>query len=405
MDKSTSLTPEVINSLFQSACEFHQEGKLKEAKSLYIQLLECIDAPLLHYNLGLVYYSSDHFELAYGSFKNAHDNNPQDQDTIFNLALSQKQCGRVEDAIESYLKLLDLESNNIDALYNLAGCYREQRCDDQAIAFYTKVLELEPNHQSATSNLAYMYQLTGNTKQAIFHYHKLLALAPGDEAAIHMLSSLSGTTPDAPPEEYIRHLFDSYSDHYEESLVQNLRYNVPLQLRKQLNQLPGRPETFTHGIDLGCGTGLSGSAFKDIITVLDGVDISEKMIALAKMKTFYHSFSVGSIATILRQTPIKYDFILAADVFSYLGNLRETFQLIARCTLPDAYFLFSTESQSKANYSLRSTGRYAHADSYIRQLAEEFHWEIVSQEPTDLRMEKDDWISGDLWIMRKVNRG
>lgn len=401
MDNSSSLTPEVIHSLFQSACQFHQEGRFEEAKSVYLQLLEHIDAPLLHYNLGLIYHSTQETELACDCFEHAHAGNPEDTDSLFNLALCQKNCGKFAKATESYLKLLDFDPHNIDALYNLAGCYREQRKDEQAIALYLKVLQLAPEHHSATSNLAYMYQLTDNTEQAIRYYQKLLELAPDNEAAGHMLASLLGTSSLAPPESYVRNLFNNYSDHYEESLVKNLQYDVPLQLRQHFNTLQVNTKSFKYGIDIGCGTGLSGLAFKDIVTVLDGVDISEKMIALAEGKCIYRSLVVSSIASALRQTVQTYDFVIAADVFAYLGDLEETFQLLSACTQPGGHFFFSTESGNTAGYSLRSSGRYTHGTEYIYALARKFGWLVELQQSTNLRMERGGWVIGNLWILRK----
>lgn len=402
MDTATLLTPEVINDLFQSACQLHQDGRLDEAKAIYHELLDHIDAPLLHYNLGLIYYAQEEMGSALACFEHALAGNPEDTDSLFNLALCQKNCGRLEEASRSFMKLLDQDPNNVDTLYNLASCQRERRNDEEAIALYLKVLELAPDHRSATSNLAYMYQLTDDTARAIHYYQKLLELTPGHAAAKHMLASLLGNTPDSPPESYVRDIFDNYSDHYEESLVKNLQYNVPEQLRKHFNQLPNVPARFSHGIDLGCGTGLSGIAFNDIITILDGVDLSEKMLALAKEKQIYHSLVVGNISDALKGTNSTYDFAIAADVFAYFGNLHETFRLLSACTSPGSVFCFSTEAGSEERYALRPSGRFSHGHQYIRDLAAEFRWSIELQESTNLRMERGGWVSGYLWILRKI---
>lgn len=401
MDQSTSLTPEKINTLFQVACDLHQENKLGEAQAIYLQLLEHIDVPLLHYNIGLVYYSLEQFKEARNSFSKAHHGCPDDVDILFNLALSQKSCGNIEDAITMYCKLLEIEPRDIDTLYNLAGCYREQRYDEMAIASYHEVLKLAPDHKSATNNLAYMYHLTGNREQAIVYYQNLLKLAPDHEPAEHMLSSLLGSTPDAPPESYLIHLFDNYSEHYEESLVQKLNYSVPEQLRNILDQIEACPSRFPNGIDLGCGTGLSGLAFQDIVEVFEGVDISVKMVTLAKSKGVYSYVHTGTIESRLSLTPDRYDFILAADVFSYMGNLSKTFQLISKCSNSQCYFLFSTESDDIRDFTIRPTGRYAHGHAYIYEIAKTYNWEILLQQQANLRKEKGDWIRGDLWILRK----
>lgn len=402
MNNSAPVTPEMINSLFQSACQYHQEGLLDEAKAVYLNLLVHIDAPLLHYNLGLIHYTQQDLETACRYFECAYAGNPEDADSLFNLALCRKDCGKLEEAADSYLKFLALDPVSVDALYNLAGCYREQRNDEQAITCYLKVLELAPEHKSATSNLAYMYQLTDEPVRAIHYYQRLLELAPGNEAARHMLDSLLGRAPESPPESYIRDLFDNYSNHYEESLVTNLQYTVPQQLRALFDQLRTASARFDHGLDLGCGTGLSGAAFKDIVTSLDGIDLSAKMIAYAKAKGIYRSLTVGTIASALKPAAGPYDFILAADVFAYVGDLAETFRLLSVCTGSSGIFCFSTETGTCATYSLRPSGRFAHSPEYIFRLAKEHGWAVELQQSTDLRLEKGGWVQGNLWIMQKM---
>ena len=56
----------------------------------------------------------------------------------------------------------------------------------------------------------------------------------------------------------VRELFDDYADTFDDDLVNGLRYDVPNLLRKQI------PDAhFKRCLDLGCGTGLSGVAFRD----------------------------------------------------------------------------------------------------------------------------------------------
>jgi hypothetical protein len=57
----------------------------------------------------------------------------------------------------------------------------------------------------------------------------------------------------------VRELFDEYADTFDDELVNGLRYDVPNLLRKQIP--PGA--LFKRCLDLGCGTGLSGVAFRD----------------------------------------------------------------------------------------------------------------------------------------------
>jgi predicted TPR repeat methyltransferase len=401
MNVSNQVNPEKITELFQSACQFHQDGKLQEAKSIYVELLDYVDSPLLHYNLGLVHYDLEEKDIALMWFDSAAERQPDDCDSLFNLGLCQKQCGKIAEAVITYQKVLTLDPENIDTMYNLAGCYRDLRCDEEAINAYHNVLDCDSNHVSAINNLAYMYQLTGNTTSAIHYYKRLLSFEPDREAARHMLASLEGITPDSPPESYVREVFDNYSERYEESLVKHLEYSVPVKLRRLLNSIPALPQQFNHGIDLGCGTGLSGDAFHDITKIFTGIDLAPKMIEQSKQKNIYTDLHSANIIDFLRSSDMTYDFIVAADVFIYLGNLLEVFQLAADHTQPDAIFCFSTETEHGQSFSLGKTGRYAHSHDYIKDLALGTGWQIERTESTNLRKERASWVIGTLWILRR----
>jgi hypothetical protein len=57
MSKPLQTSPDEFNQLFVKAVEDHQNGSLDLAQSGYLHLLDYFpEAPLLHYNLGLVYY-------------------------------------------------------------------------------------------------------------------------------------------------------------------------------------------------------------------------------------------------------------------------------------------------------------------------------------------------------------
>ncbi len=400
MSSSAPINPDQINTMFTTACEAHMEGRLKEAKQLYHELLSFIDAPLLHYNLGLVYYDSEEYLTALEHFENAVKGDPNDMDSLFNLALCNKKCSRINVAIELFKILLTRDTDNIDAIYNLAGCYREIRHDSEAIEAYLKVLKLSPDHSSATSNLAYMYHLTRQTDLAIQYFEKLLILEPNHEAAKHMLASLQGDTPEAPPESYVKEVFDNYSERYEKSLLEELNYSVPNELRKCLDSTIHKDNTFTSGLDLGCGTGLSGEAFTDIIASFEGIDLSEKMIEVAREKNIYSALYSGNIVDYLKSTNQKYDFFIAADVFIYLGDLKDVFSSAKNIAAENAVFCFSTESTEESSFQLQLSGRFAHSPQYITEIVKETGWNVILKQQANLRKEKGQWITGVLWILR-----
>jgi predicted TPR repeat methyltransferase len=401
MHKPAQPSNEELNQLFVKASEDHQNGLLDSAGSGYLRLLDYFpEAPLLHFNLGLVYYEQGEYEHGRDSFARAADLNPEDMDILFNLGLTQKKSGDPEGAIVSYKRILETDPKSIDTLYNLAGCYKDSGQHPLAIKTYLEVLRFAPDHLPANSNLAFVYHLTGESGRAVYYYQKVLDLKPDHQAAKHMLAALTGSETTSSPESYVRGVFDNYSLHYEKSLIIELEYCVPATIRGLLDKGPEWKKAYNLGLDLGCGTGLGGQALRDMVGVFDGVDLSEKMIALAAAKKLYRNLYPGNIVNFLNSTKESYDFYLAADVFAYVGDLAETFFLLRERAHRDVLFCFSTENLYGSGYRLQQTGRFAHAPSYIEEVARTTGWKVTVNERTSLRKEKGRWVEGNLWFLQ-----
>jgi predicted TPR repeat methyltransferase len=389
-----------VNTLFSEACTAQAEERFFEAREKYLLLLEYFpEATVLHYNLGLVYYTLQEYEEALREFSLALASQPEDGDILFNLALCRKKTGGTQEAITTYLKLLEITPDSTDCWYNLAGCYRDLHDDRQAVSCYRRVVDLDPEYLPALSNLAYLHHRAGETETAEACYRRLLAARPDDQSAQYMLASLLGAPLDRAPDDYVRNFFDSYAEGFEESLVAGLGYDNPRQLYGCFAQCPGRKPTYDRGLDLGCGTGLSGLAFQDCVGALDGVDLSGNMLQQAARKECYTVLYQDSISNFLRTTTETYDLFLATDVFIYVGELREIFTDLRTIARPEAFFCFSTEHLAAEGYQLQQTGRFAYSSDYIRSVAAATGWRVVAEEPTRLRKEREQWLEGELWVL------
>ncbi|MDD2465848.1 MAG: tetratricopeptide repeat protein [Desulfobulbus sp.] len=392
----------VINQTFVMACQAHSEGRLQEALEAYLELIVHVPvSALLRYNLGLVYYELERFVEALRSFTLANSLIPDDIDTLFNLALCHRKNGDSAAAIANYEQVLVLAPNHVDSLYNLGGCYQHLHQDHAAGDYYRQVLALVPDYLSALNNLAYLHHRAGETQEAIALYARVLELRPEDEPVRYLLAALLGAPLEQAPDDYVRAFFDTYAEDFERSLVEDLGYDNPRRLFECLCHTKAiSAASYAHGLDLGCGTGLSGLAFKERVTVLDGVDLSAAMLHQAADKGCYHCLSQDSIDHFLHSTDEHYDFFLATDVFIYVGALESIFTMAHEHARPGALFCFSTEYLADEGFRLLPTGRFAYSSTYIQQLASSTGWNILSEEPTRLRRERDAWISGELWIFQ-----
>ena len=95
----------------------------------------------------------------------------------------------------------------------------------------------------------------------------------------------------------------------------------------------------------------------------------------------------------------SFDLFLAADVFVYIGDLSDIFKLVKEKASPGALFLFSTELADQ-EFSLKTTGRYGHAESYIRNLAQKNSMSVINVSPANIRKEKGEWIAGNLYMLQ-----
>ena len=77
------------------------------------------------------------------------------------------------------------------------------------------------------------------------------------------------------------------------------------------------------------GTGLIGKEVYSDQIILDGVDISKKMLEKANTKKIYNRLFHNDIEQHLSKTRLDYDLYIAADVFIYIGDLDPVFKIFS----------------------------------------------------------------------------
>jgi len=391
-------------SLFNRTFDLKEDRKYHEAEEIYQHLLiHNKDNWYLHFNLGLLLLETNRSEEALNHFLSAVSLNSSSNDLYYHLALCQKSCGYNQPAVASYHRALELDPDDTESLYNLAACYHDLEQLEEAITTYKRLLRVVPDHQSALNNIAYILHKTGQFAKAKAYYKKLLIVNPAHASADHLFAALSGERRSTMPLSYIQEVFDSYSSVYERSLVDQLDYNLPKHLQALVAELSGK-HLFRRILDLGCGTGLVGEVFNNSTATLDGVDLSSKMIAIAAGKGIYDQLVTADIESALDTfRDESYDLVLAADVFSYVGEIGEILGMTYRIGRPDCFFCFSVEDLDNhaADMVLLESGRFAHSNRYIKQAAVAAGWHLIHAETVKLRRERDGWITGAVYAMKK----
>ena len=208
------------------------------------------------------------------------------------------------------------------------------------------------------------------------------------------------------PEEYVVGLYSTFAARFDDLLVGQLAYKTPDHLRQLVNEaVPIDSGVWApRAADLGCGTGLSGAAFRDCVQKLVGVDLSPEMISKAAERNCYERLVQGDVTSIL-SPDAGYSLIFACDVFVYLGDLVGVFAGAYKSLLSDGIFAFSTELLDKDDqkpYRLHECARFAHKQSYVEHLAKEMSFEILAAKICPIRKNKSYDVVGFLIVLRKI---
>ncbi len=340
-------------------------------------------------------------------------------------------------AISSYEEAISIQPGYVEAYYNLGNLYHQMGELDKAVRNFKKVVALDPDYSKVHPNKtllviyffskgeinnaletlqvwiksnpddALLLNMMGGCylslrefKMSIQSYEKALELKPDYAIPQHMINSLKGHTSKSPPKEYVKNLFDDYAERFNDSLVQGLQYKLPFIIIDLIQNISSKSR-FTKTIDLGCGTGLSGNGLSKISEHLSGIDISENMISKADELYVYDNLYTGDIVEVLNAVQENFDLFVALDVLIYVGDVESIFNTVHKYSNPESIFVFSTEIQEESGYSLLSSSRYSHSDSYIMNQASE-KFVLIKSKDTVIRKEGNNLIHGKIYFFKPV---
>lgn len=258
-------------------------------------------------------------------------------------------------------------------------------------------------------NRALQLEKSGDLEGAAEAYQEVLRIDVDDHggAAVRLASMGRGAVPPKAPDAYVSTLFDQHAEMFDSILVDQLGYDVPLQLREVLLDIDEDLQ-FARMLDLGCGTGLSADALDDVASHKTGVDISENMIEIAHEKGDYDTLYVGEAVRFLESTSdAHWDLVVATDVLPYMGELEAFFAGVAAHMQQGGMFAFSSETLDAEtlagrNFMVGGYQRFAHAESYVRSVLAANGFELLRCENIVVRSEQGSPVNGQLIVARRV---
>ena len=111
-----------------------------------------------------------------------------------------------------------------------------------------------------------------------------------------------------------KEIYDEWSATYDKSVIEH-GYATPERCAAALAEIVD--EKSEPILDFGCGTGISGMAFRDSgFTAIDGCDLSNEMLAKAEERRVYRNLWQNELGTELQLPYGKYSHIAAVGVIS-----------------------------------------------------------------------------------------
>ncbi|MCC6535896.1 MAG: tetratricopeptide repeat protein [Burkholderiales bacterium] len=438
MNEASGETTQVtVEEAIRAAIALHRGGLLDDAEALYQRVLETApaSADALHF-LGLLLRQRERRGEALDLMRKAVAAAPDFASAHNNLGNLLCEAGELEEAADHLQRALELEPNDPRVFNNLGNIARAAGDTEAAIRCFERALELSPEFPLPYENLGRIYIRAGDIARAhtLFckavaldeslshsrqfvgmalcelgrfdearkYYEKWIAAEPDNPVPRHLLASVAeGAPPARATDEYVRTVFDTFAATFDVHL-QRLQYRAPALVVDALRGCLSARASAGVVLDAGCGTGLCGPLLRPLARVLDGVDLSPRMLDQARASGHYDALFEAELTRFMREHPEGYDAITCADTLCYFGELDEVAQAAASALRPGGRFVFTVEALDAASagvrYRMNSSGRYAHAEHYVRSALRAAGLALVAIEHPWLRMEIGKEVSGLLVV-------
>jgi predicted TPR repeat methyltransferase len=293
-----------------------------------------------------------------------------------------------------------------DRRYQWALDYLARGDQAGAAELLEQALEAAPGFAGAWFALGGVREAQGDRERAIAAFEAASRADPQDYHGARLRLSRLGVGEATPAlmQRHVERLFDQHAPRFDQSLLQHLDYRGPqllLETVMAVAQTAGGRTRFAAMLDLGCGTGLAGAAFRAQVDRLTGVDLSAAMIDEARRKAVYDRLETGELVEFLDAeavTHARYDLVAAADVLVYVGDLAAVAVAVRRVLTADGLFGFTVETHAGNGALLRESLRYAHGATHVRAAMAGAGLKLAHLAEVATRTERGEPVAGLLGI-------
>ncbi|MBQ9035451.1 MAG: tetratricopeptide repeat protein [Alphaproteobacteria bacterium] len=363
-------------------------------------------------NIANTYYSMGKYVLALEFANKSLKKHPSSSSAHILAGNALSAMGKYEKAITMYMQVYEQDPHRTEILNSLSDAYRAINDWENCLLFGWRYIKNNAEHPAAMQlNFGYLlYECYSEKSEELAQKFaaKWLKFFPQNKIVQHMASAIiDGRSLQNSDAEFIKATFNVFAPDFEQTLAE-LDYQAPSLIFTTLSHhLKHFLWNKYHIIDLGCGTGLCGIKIKKFATFkgLIGVDLSEKMIEEAAKKKVYSQLVCDDICHYLENTPYLFEIAVAADVWTYFGDLTKAFVRVSRALMPDGLFVFtfSENSLNEHDYFLTSSGRFVHTAEYVEKVLKNTGLRLLSMEKQILRNEAEKPVYGYIVAAQKPN--
>lgn len=318
-------------------------------------------------------------------------------------ALNEKKW---QEAEQQARRALRMQPTSAEALYVLGSAISDYGDDAETLRLYGQAIRCNPKFLAPYHPLSRSYYAMGRSEQAAELYRIWSEVDPGNPEVQHMTAAATGeNVPAKCSEAYVHTHFNQFSQNFDDVLVKRLAYKGPEVIAAALKKhAPGALHSLDV-LDAGCGTGLCGPAIRECCHRLTGVDLADKMIEHARERGCYDELVVSELCAFMESRESSFDAVVSSDVLIYFGALERAMAAAHLALKPGGLIIYALEALNEEGsepYRLTASGRYAHRDSYLRNVMSAAGFDVVSMEQECLRWEMGKQVMFHCAVGRKV---
>lgn len=424
-----------LHDLLQLGLNLLQHDRNADAKTLYDSIL-AIDPnqpDALHF-LGIVQHRQGDHQAALKTLRRSIELMPGLGWPHSNLGNVLRLMRRPGEALAAYRRCIELDPDHAEAHSNIGGLLRKQKDLAGAEAACRRAIELRPEFatpwyllsrvlieqgriaegliasstaialgprdRASRENVCRALTLLGRLDEAAVLYRQWLAEEPDNEVVRHHLAACAqAEVPARASDRYVQTVFDGFAESFDDKL-ERLHYRAPQWIAQRMRESLPAPTKQYRIADLGCGTGLCAPLIAPWAARLVGCDLSEAMLAKARLRGGYDALLHAELVAFLRAHRAGFDLLISADTVCYFGALEELAVAAFGALAGAGRLLFTVEALSEADGRdslLLPHGRYSHARRYVEATMRGAGFARVDGTACELRTENGMPVRG--WVI------